>query len=192
MLFDPKLTFRGSDDPEIDACWKQIPAPVRLHKGVWENCCWNPEIDFVCEQFVGDAVFNPHTAIWTRRFNKRMDDRADKGYRLETTTFSPLKMRHLHKKPLRKMVAEYSDEIVNVFLPTYGVCDNYQQLLDMYDFENDPRLLFISMVEIRREFQPERDGWRYHKWGLYIGTQNPQCEYIYVWTFHIYEMKEIE
>lgn len=80
---------------------------------------------------------------------------------------------------------------------TYGVCDSPEQLLARYDFEADPRTLFISMVEIRRENEPPDGGWRYHKWGDYIGTQNPQQEYLYddkhierVWTYHVYELVE--
>lgn len=80
---------------------------------------------------------------------------------------------------------------------TYGVCDSPVQLLAAYDFENDPRPLFISMVEIRREDQESSGGWRYHKWGDYIGSQNPQSEYLYddkhieaVWTYHVYELVE--
>jgi hypothetical protein len=40
-------------------------------------------------------------------------------------------------------------------------------------------------------------GWRWHKWGPYIGTQEPKCEYIHdepeieeVFTYHVYELKQ--
>jgi hypothetical protein len=49
----------------------------------------------------------------------------------------------------------------------------------------------------RRRWPWPKSGWRYHKWGDYIGSQNPQSEYLYddthidaVWTFHIYELVE--
>lgn len=82
-------------------------------------------------------------------------------------------------------------------LSEYGVCDSPEQLLSLYDFDADPRKLVISMVEVRREHQPPEGGWRWHKWGSYIGEQNPEHEYLYydkhidrVFTFHIYEIGE--
>lgn len=56
----------------------------------------------------------------------------------------------------------------------------------------NPSLPFVKME--RCEQYPE-GGWRWHKWGPYIGVQNPQCEYLYdeknidvVYTYHIYEI----
>jgi len=78
----------------------------------------------------------------------------------------------------------------------YGVCDSPEQLLDLYNFEDDTRKLVISMVEVRRERQPPEGGWRYHKWGPYIGEQNPRSEYLYhdnhierVFTYNIYQVE---
>lgn len=77
----------------------------------------------------------------------------------------------------------------------YGVCDSAEQLLASHDYEADPRKLLISLVEMRKEDQSESGGWRWHKWGKYIGTQSPQCEYLYdepeielVYTFNVYEI----
>lgn len=88
---------------------------------------------------------------------------------------------------------EYDDDT----LSATGVVDSPQQLLDLYDFEKDPRKFVISLVKVRREDQPPQQGWRYHRWGDYYGTQKPEFEYLYddkhidhVFTFHIYQVKE--
>ena len=82
---------------------------------------------------------------------------------------------------------------LNDTLSCYGVCDSVDQLLQLYRtfLENDPRRFVVSVTELLRENQPEVGGWRWHKWGPYIGTQKPQHEYLYdethinrVFTFH--------
>lgn len=79
----------------------------------------------------------------------------------------------------------------------YGVCDNVQQILDHYPElqSSEDREFVVGITRIRKEEQPEWGGWRWHKWGEYIGTQSPQCEYIHdepeieeVFVFHIYEV----
>jgi hypothetical protein len=79
----------------------------------------------------------------------------------------------------------------------YGICDNYQQVIDFYPELNDKNRKFvISLCKISKKNQPKNGGWRWHKWGDYIGIQNPQCEYIYyepkieeVYVYHIFEME---
>lgn len=80
--------------------------------------------------------------------------------------------------------------------PDYGVCDNYHQILVKYPvIESDPRPFLIYMMLIRREDQPERGGWRWHKWGKYIGTYEPKYEYLYdedvdqVYVYRIVQLK---
>lgn len=81
---------------------------------------------------------------------------------------------------------------------SYGVCDNWEQIVETWpELEDDPRHFIIALQEIRRDEQPERGGWRWHKWGEYIGTQDSQMEYLHdepeietVYVFHIYEIKE--
>ena len=79
----------------------------------------------------------------------------------------------------------------------YGVCDNYKQVLRKYkDLLSDPSKNFVIMLStVNRKDQSCQGGWRWHKWGEYIGTQNPQHEYLYddthidrVYCFHIYEI----
>ena len=82
------------------------------------------------------------------------------------------------------------------YISSYGVCDNYQQLLSKCPMlEKNPRKFAIFMVSIKKENQSPEGGWRWHKWGPYIGNQNCQCEYLYdepeideVFTYHIHEL----
>lgn len=91
-----------------------------------------------------------------------------------------------------------------IYWINYGVADNasqvidyYKSLLDIYgDYMNSHKFV-ILLTPIFRESQPERGGWRWHKWGTYIGDFNPQHEYLYdeqgidyVWVFSILEVEE--
>jgi hypothetical protein len=62
----------------------------------------------------------------------------------------------------------------------YGVADNLEQILEHFkDLVESETPYCISTGLMTKASQPERDGWRWHKWGEYIGTKNPQCEYLY-------------
>ena len=84
------------------------------------------------------------------------------------------------------------------YLGPYGVCDNAEQVKQKYSkWLNDPELKFcVSFTKITKSEEPESGGWRWHKWGSYIGDKNPQCEYIYdedddiqeVYCYHIYQL----
>ena len=80
---------------------------------------------------------------------------------------------------------------------TYGVCDSYEQVLELYEnLLSDPdKNYVIGLSTVRRKDQSSDGGWRWHKWGEYIGTQNPQHEYLYddthideIYCYHIYEI----
>ena len=95
-------------------------------------------------------------------------------------------------------IDEHCSEIVVDKWVGYGVCDNYHQVLETYrDLLSLPTQKFVIMLStVTRASQPERGGWRWHKWGEYIGTQNPQHEYLYddthidkVYCFSIYEVE---
>lgn len=85
-------------------------------------------------------------------------------------------------------------------LSCYGVCDDplswYQDhRLALEALSN--RNFVVAFVRVARKDQPEQDGWRWSKWGHYIGRHTPQHEYLYdetdidtVYVFHIYEVTE--
>lgn len=86
----------------------------------------------------------------------------------------------------------------------YGVCDNASQVLDYYDslykqheeYMKDKKFA-ILLHPMFKEDQPESGGWRWHKWGQYIGKYEPKHEYLYdeegidyVYCFKILEIEE--
>lgn len=84
------------------------------------------------------------------------------------------------------------------YISSYGVCDDYSQILEKYkNFIYVPdRKFVIILCEIRKDQEPQEGGWRWHKWGEYIGTQESQSEYIHdepeierVFVYHIYEIQ---
>lgn len=54
----------------------------------------------------------------------------------------------------------------------------------------------VVMNLVTKASQPARGGWRWHKWGPYLGKLSPQCEYLYdepeiehAVLAHIYEVE---
>lgn len=91
-----------------------------------------------------------------------------------------------------------------IYWNNYGVADNASQVLDYYDslcmqhqeYMNN-RKFIIMLTPIFKEDQFEHNGWKWHKWGRYIGKFNLQHEYLYdesgidyVYCFSILEVKE--
>ena len=84
----------------------------------------------------------------------------------------------------------------NVF--SYGVADNIEQVVALYNNNEDGWFKgnhVIFCTKILKDPTEPCSGWRWHKWGSYIGTQNPQCEYLNdepeideVIVFHIYKV----
>jgi hypothetical protein len=79
----------------------------------------------------------------------------------------------------------------------YGVCDGIENLMDRVPLlEESPREFVITLTKVTRD-QTNRGkggGWRWHKWGQYIGTKTPTTEYLddepeidQVFVYHIYE-----
>lgn len=84
------------------------------------------------------------------------------------------------------------------YLGAYGVCDNINQVKEKYEnWFSRPDLKFcVSFTSVKKAEQESEGGWRWHKWGEYIGTKNPQHEYLYdegedineVFVYHIYQL----
>jgi hypothetical protein len=61
----------------------------------------------------------------------------------------------------------------------FGVCDRWEQIVKTWpELLTDPRHFVIGLAEVRRDEQPAWGGWRWHKWGEYIGDFEPQQEYL--------------
>jgi len=76
---------------------------------------------------------------------------------------------------------------------TYGVCDSPEQFMELIGKHLDAleEQFVVSFVRIAKDEQPPQGGWRWHKWGPYIGTQDHECEYLadepkvdVVYTYH--------
>jgi len=82
------------------------------------------------------------------------------------------------------------------YFPLYGVADNLEQIINKHSEELDKDSNYIIlMTPMDRREQPSRDGWRWHKWGEYIGVQEPQCEYLYdekdIDLVYVYKIVEV-
>jgi len=83
-------------------------------------------------------------------------------------------------------------------IPAYGVCDSVEQFLEKFGdiLEKSPHKYAVGFTHVLKADQPPNGGWRWHKWGPYIGTHEPQHEYLYyedgiegVWTFIVLRKK---
>ena len=84
--------------------------------------------------------------------------------------------------------------------PNFGVCDSPEQLLSKLprDVIDGPTPYVVSMVRLDKANEPGRN-WRWHKWGAYIGDQEPTQEYLFdepvietVWTYHVNQLRPEE
>ena len=85
----------------------------------------------------------------------------------------------------------------------YGVCDSPEQFIDRFKaaLEQDPRTFVVSFAHIPKN--PDNEGmgggWRWHKWGPYIGDGKPQCEYLDdeegfsdgVYIYHVFQLRPV-
>lgn len=97
------------------------------------------------------------------------------------------------------LVESYPD--LPLAMHAYGVCDSPGQLIQDFGeaLADSARRFVVSFTRIQRADQPPSGGWRWHKWGPYVGHQQPTCEYLYdeanieeVYTYHVYEVREAQ
>ena len=98
------------------------------------------------------------------------------------------------------------DQSFEVFAPSYlkaqyGVGDSIEQIKEYFkeEIEDPNRKYFIAVTPVFQDKENKGGGWRWHKWGEYIGKLEPKCEYLddedfgddfeYVICFHLYEVK---
>lgn len=59
------------------------------------------------------------------------------------------------------------------------VADNLEQIKEYYkEVIEDPDDFVLTIGRVNQDKNSEGGGWRWHKWGEYIGKYNPQCEYL--------------
>jgi hypothetical protein len=116
---------------------------------------------------LNDDLFNKDNFFdnWGREFWQTV---AKPGYETETPEAETLR-------------AAYFARLEDTTLPTssYGVCDSPEQILERFPrLATIPERLLITINEVRKEHQPDHDGWRWHKWGEYIGNKEIMHEYL--------------
>lgn len=91
---------------------------------------------------------------------------------------------------------EYSTEFS---INPYGVCDSPEQFLSDFGQEiaESPNYYIVAFTQLLKSEQPPQGGWRWHKWGPYVGHQSPQAEYLYdepkideVYVYNIYQITD--
>lgn len=84
-------------------------------------------------------------------------------------------------------------------VPPYGVCDSVEQFFARFGayLESSPRAYAVGFTEVRRADQPDEGGWRWRKWGGYVGERRPMMEYLHdepeiesIVTFTVLRSKE--
>ncbi|MBN3402913.1 hypothetical protein [Clostridium botulinum] len=82
----------------------------------------------------------------------------------------------------------------------YGVCDNASQVLDycnkeIQEYEKYKKKKYIAVMTPIFKSSQDEYGWRWHKWGSYIGVQNPQHEYLAdeknIDMIYVFQVKEV-
>ena len=82
----------------------------------------------------------------------------------------------------------------------FGVCDSIDQVFDRHpDIQESAPRFVVYLQTLRKEEEPRHEGWRWHKWGEYIGTQEPQFEYLFdepdieqVYVYEVFTLTEGE
>lgn len=171
MLIDPKFSATdGGGDPSLLAILTIISSgdpesikPARIQKGVYRGGGHNFN-HLLGEPYFDSPMIADHDDEYTVTLAKRPE-----FFVCHDGKMIPWATRQL------ELEAAGGD---GSGMPSYGVCDSPEQLLSMYRWEEDERLFCLALTEVRREDQPSDGGWRWHKWGPYIGTQKTEYEYI--------------
>ena len=164
---DEQKAFFATLSEEDQEGIRHIRDFAKLQDGIFQIRHWNPEGDY--EELPSRSQFWPEVYDKALSFKECWDARG----------------RLLQEQGLPE---DFS---------SYGVCDHPRQVLEKYpSLATCPGKFAITCVRLRKEWEEPGGGWRWHKWGEYIGTQDPQCEYLAhepvieeVWTFHIYHIQ---
>jgi hypothetical protein len=98
---------------------------------------------------------------------------------------------------IKEKIERYPELKISPYGVPYGVCDSPKQFEEKYGqlIKQSEKKFFVSFVRLQKKHESPTGGWRWHKWGPYIGKQKPKCEYLYdepiineVYTYHIYEV----
>ena len=151
-----------------------------------------------------DDVFVPYEK-W---INSASEDESHKYFKIKDSlsSFKGVYIADLNCEGFLKRLAtnklvDMYDSNASMYFQSYGVCDNASQAIEYYELlekegiANKEDKYVILMTPFFKEKEPEYGGWRWHKWGPYIGIQNKQCEYLHdeediemIYAFQIQQM----
>lgn len=147
-----------------------------------------------------DEVFLPYQALlddngWENMINLSPDRKED---------FTGFYICDLNEHYTIPQLTDYNEAKENIFDIKYvdrGLSDNATQILDRIKFlasedkeindEFKKKEFVVLMTPIFKMHQPEKDGWRWEKWGAYIGVydepggylvHNEGIDYVYVYA----------
>ena len=68
------------------------------------------------------------------------------------------------------------------YFGSYGVCDSPEQFIKKFHniLESDEREFVVGFAHVTKDPSNAGNGggWRWHKWGAYVGEGEPTCEYL--------------
>lgn len=69
----------------------------------------------------------------------------------------------------------------DIGLHEYGVCDTPEQFMERFGAALDalPGRWVVSFTVVKKADEPSDGGWRWRKWGPYIGDKRPGHEYLH-------------
>ena len=106
--------------------------------------------------------------------------------------------RYQQLAPFHEQYPEFPSKGEGEYLGSFGVCDTPAQFLEKYRsrLAEDKRTFVVGFTHVAKdpENKGKGGGWRWHKWGAYVGTKEPQHEYLDdeegfeegVYCYHIY------
>jgi len=171
MLKDPR--FKKSNE---DLAFLLGITPVKHSRGVYTSSGFN--LNHVISNKMADyPAFTRRNYEWYQDCMKRNKDAWYYKDMVEKMASVPENVESLYnRKNLKHLVPD--DEYFE--LSSYGVVDSVEQLFSYYDFDGDSRNFCIGFQRVDRDISNKGrgGGWRWHKWGPYIGHQKPTTEYL--------------
>ncbi len=160
-------------------------------------------------------------AAWTEEFQKdnnlplipyasSADMRAGRGVYWSSVNFMAREFMEFKDKgsvPFEQAYGAFDDLMFgdsdrSMYRSQYGVADNLKQVIKYLRpwVAHPERRFFITLSPIFQEKEYPNEGWRWHKWGPYVGRLKNRREYLndedfgpdfqgYVIVFHLYELK---